>query len=63
MQGSASQVDRRQRWRCWALLSHKYVRIRYPGSPDGHYLRCARCGREREETGGTGYSGGMNLGS
>lgn len=54
--------DPSQRWKCW-VVTHKFVRIRYPGSPDGHFLRCARCGKEREERGGAGYSGGMDLGS
>ena len=61
MQG-AIVGDPSRRWKCW-LVSHKYLRIRYPESPDGHFLRCARCGKEREERGGAGYSGGMNLGS
>lgn len=58
------QGDPAQRWKCW-LLTHRYVRIRYPGSdsPDGYYLRCTRCNNEREASGGWGYSGGMDAGS
>jgi hypothetical protein len=34
------------------LFGHKYLRLRYPGSPDGYFLRCDRCGHERDEPGG-----------
>ena len=34
------------------LIGHRYVRIRYPESPDGYFLRCVRCWRERTEPGG-----------
>lgn len=45
-----------------AITSHPYVRIRYPDSPDGYFLRCKRCGREREESYGGGYASGMDWG-
>lgn len=57
----AGRGEQPQRWKCW-ILAHKYVRIRYPESPDGYFLRCVRCHREREESGGSGYAGGMNVG-
>jgi hypothetical protein len=57
----ARREEQAQRWRCW-ILAHKYVRIRYPDSPDGYFLRCVRCSRERDESGGSGYAGGMNVG-
>lgn len=31
------------------LLGHRYLRVRYPDSPDGYFLRCLRCQHEREE--------------
>jgi hypothetical protein len=34
------------------LIGHRYIRIRYPESPDGYFLRCNRCWNEREEPGG-----------
>ncbi|WP_460459819.1 hypothetical protein [Angustibacter peucedani] len=37
----------RLRIRC-KLLGHHYVRVRYPDSPDGYYLRCLRCHKERD---------------
>jgi hypothetical protein len=44
------------------VLGHRFLRIRYPGSPDGYFLRCTRCGREREEKGGDPSLGGGMLG-
>jgi hypothetical protein len=31
------------------VLGHKYLRVRYPDSPDGYFLRCRRCSHERDE--------------
>ena len=43
-----------------AVLSHSYLRIRYPGSPDGFFLKCARCAKERDDfAGGGGIGTGM----
>jgi len=33
------------------VINHKYQRVRYPESPDGYFLRCLRCGHERDEPG------------
>ena len=45
-----------------AVLGHRYLRFRYPGSPDGYYLKCARCAKERDEIGGGGGIGTGALG-
>lgn len=34
------------------LIGHRYLRVRYPESPDGYFLRCLRCRHERDEAGG-----------
>ncbi len=31
------------------VVNHRWARLRYPGSPDGYYLHCLRCGHERDE--------------
>lgn len=31
------------------VIGHRYDRLRYPDSPDGHFLRCRRCGHERDD--------------
>ncbi len=33
------------------VIGHRYDQLRYPDSPDGYYLRCRRCGHERDDTG------------
>ena len=40
-----------KRWIC-RIIGHKYQRFPYPGSggAGGHYLRCSRCGRERDSS-------------
>ena len=41
------------------VVGHRYVRIRYPGSPDGYYLLCARCAKQRDDfAGGGGIASG-----
>jgi hypothetical protein len=37
-----------------AVIGHRYLRIRYPGSPDGYYLKCSRCEKERDDIAGGG---------
>jgi hypothetical protein len=44
------------------LMGHKYARFRYPGSPDGYYLKCARCDHERDDLGGGSAIGTGALG-
>jgi hypothetical protein len=31
------------------VIDHRYTRVKYPGSPDGYYLHCLRCGHDRSE--------------
>ena len=38
------------RIRC-LLTGHKWLRVRYPDSPDGFFLRCKRCGKETDDEG------------
>lgn len=33
------------------VIGHRYESLRYPGSPDGYFLRCRRCHHERDDTG------------
>jgi hypothetical protein len=39
-----------ERWIC-RVVGHRYDHVRYPDSdvPEGYFLRCRRCGHEREE--------------
>ncbi len=39
-----------ERWIC-RVVGHRYDHVRYPDSdvPEGYFLRCRRCGPEREE--------------
>ena len=41
-----------------AVIGHRYHRFRYPGSPDGYYLKCSRCTKERDD-----YAGGGGVGT
>ena len=40
------------------VIGHRYLRVRYPDSPDGYFLRCLRCGLEREDRGTLPMEGG-----
>lgn len=45
------------------VIGHRYLRVRYPDSPDGYFLRCTRCHHEREQAGGGPSLGGGMLGN
>ena len=51
--GRRAHAEAMKRLVC-AVFGHRYVRIRYPGSPDGYYLRCDRCAKERDDIAGGG---------
>jgi hypothetical protein len=53
-----AQLETVKRVICLAI-GHRYLRARYPDSPDGYFLRCRRCGREREEPGTLPMEGGL----
>ena len=38
------------RMRC-LVTGHKWLRVKYAGSPDGFFLRCKRCGKETDDAG------------
>ena len=36
------------------VAGHNWKRVRYPGSPDGYFLKCLRCAKVRDEPPGSG---------
>lgn len=47
------------------LWDHRWQRVNYPGADtaDGWYLRCARCGKERDGGGPGRFSGAASWGA